>query len=86
MTLRKHPKGKITADTMVYDTPSGMGGTFTVQVIESDGDRRLVQTLYGTIDRTTGRYVQWDDVLEFWTTADQLTNYRTFMQRREVAA
>jgi hypothetical protein len=78
MTLRKFPSPAVTAQSIVYDTPSGMGGTFTVQVVAEDGARRLVQTIYGTIDAATGRFKRWDDCLEFWTTAERLTNRRAF--------
>lgn len=76
MTLLPRPKPEVTARSVVYDTPSGMGGTFTVQIVERDGERCKVQTIYGSIDALTHRFRPWDDCLEFWTTADKLSNER----------
>ena len=47
----------ITPDTPVWDTPSGMGGTFTVTLIENDPakDSVLARVCYGRLDEA-GRY------------------------------
>lgn len=50
----------ITPDTPVWDTPSGMGGTFTVALIETDPvkDSVLARVCYGRLD-AAGRYHPW---------------------------
>ena len=50
----------ITPDTPVWDTPSGMGGTFTVALIENDPaeDTVLARVCYGRLDEA-GRYHPW---------------------------
>lgn len=78
MTIRPLPSPAVTARSIVYDTPSGLGGSWTVQIVERDGERCRVQTIYGTICKLSGRFLPWDDCLEFWTSADQLTNERRF--------
>lgn len=82
MNLRRLPSPPVTAQSEVWDTPSGLGGTWTVQIVDRDGPRVLVQTIYGTLHEMTGQFVPWDDCLEFWTTEDQLSNRRTFRKRR----
>ena len=76
MTLLYNPDPLPRADSIVYDTPSGLGGSYTVQIVAEDGPRRLVQTIYGTM--RNGIWERWDDCLQFWVDADQLSNRRRF--------
>lgn len=78
MRLRKLPSPAITARSIVYDTPSGLGGTWTVQIVERDGERCKVQTIYGTLSKISGHFEPWDDCLEFWTVRAELSNERRF--------
>lgn len=80
MTLRHNPSPMPTARSIVFDTPSGMGGIFTVQIVASDGDRVLVQTIYGRLN-SHGAFERWDDCLEFWIARDQLSNERRYGDR-----
>ena len=50
----------ITAETPVWDTPSGMGGTFTVALLEDDPacPTVLARVCYGRLDEA-GRYHPW---------------------------
>lgn len=50
--------------TKLYKTPSGMGGTFTVKVLERVDGEALVRVKMGNPD--------WDGYT-FWTTEDRLT-------------
>lgn len=46
---------------VVYDTPSGLGGIFTVSIVEDLGDTALVRVWYGRAE--VGRwdsYKEWD--------------------------
>ncbi|WP_322996517.1 hypothetical protein [Castellaniella sp.] len=60
----------------VFDTPSGMGGSFTVSIEAVEGDRVKVRIWYG---RATYQgwesWPDWDGVI-FETTRDQLRNPR----------
>lgn len=51
---------EITAKTPVRDTPSGMGGTFTVVLLEDDpaAPTVLARVCYGRLDGA-GRYHPW---------------------------
>jgi len=82
MALLPRPKPEVTAQSIVYDTPSGLGGTFTVQIVEEDGERCKVQTIYGGLDPISGHFRPWDDCLEFWTTRAELSNERRFRAKR----
>lgn len=60
----------------VYDTPSGLGGSFTVEIVEDLGERVTVRVWYG---RPTAngweRWPEWDGY-RFQTTRDKLANRR----------
>ena len=74
------PDPPVTLETVVYDMPSGTGGTFTVQIVDRNADQVKVQTIYGALSRLDGAFIPIDDVLEFWTALSLLTNKRLFRQ------
>ena len=51
---------EITANTPVWDTPSGMGGTFTVALLEGEpaAPTVIARVCYGRLD-DAGRYHPW---------------------------
>lgn len=53
---------QITKQTPVWDTPSGMGGTFTVTTIDDDGhgENVTVRVCYGRFDEH-GAWEPWKD-------------------------
>lgn len=62
----------------VYDTPSGMGGSFTVSIVrELRGEAVEVRVWYGRA--TAGGWEPWPDWdgYTFETIRDRLTNRRT---------
>lgn len=60
----------------VYDTPSGLGGSFTVSVVEGAGDRVTVRVWYGRATiRGWEAWKDWDGYT-FTTTRDRLSNRR----------
>lgn len=72
---------QITADTPVWDTPSGMGGTFTVTLLEDEPASAdvLARVCYGRLDED-GRYHPWRDWdgYTFRVRRDELSNPRRF--------
>lgn len=74
------PCPPVTLDSVVYDMPSPDGGTYTVQVVERNGDHVKVQTIYGALSRIDGGFIAFGDCLEFWTEEGKLTNRRLFTQ------
>lgn len=61
---------------VVYDTPSGLGGNFTVSIVEDLGDRALVRVWYGRAE--VGRWdscKDWDGST-FTTDKTKLSNER----------
>ena len=72
---------EITPNTIVYDTPSNLGGTFTVTILERNDDAGTarVRVCYGRF-REDGSYVPWPDWdgYTFVTGLDQLTNERRY--------
>ena len=76
---------KITADTIVYDTPSNLGGSFTVAIVVRDDAKRTarVRVCYGRI-REDGSYEPWPDWdgYTFDTNISELSNERRFRAPR----
>lgn len=76
---------EITAKTPVWDTPSGMGGTFTVVLLEDDpaAPTGLARVCYGRIDGA-GRYHPWRewDGYTFRVARSELSNPRRFADPR----
>ena len=71
----------ITAETPVWDTPSGMGGTFTVALLEDDPacPTVLARVCYGRLDEA-GRYHPWRewDGYTFRVARTELSHPRRF--------
>lgn len=84
-----HAIPAITAETPVWDTPSGMGGTFTVMILDDKPDDRsvTVRVCYGRISDLGQwvRWLDWDGYI-FTTTCDQLSNPRLLGDRSRRAA
>lgn len=40
----------------VYDTPSGLGGSFTVSIVREAGERVTVRVWYGRASASSGRH------------------------------
>ena len=81
----RYPVPKIDAETQVWDTPSGMGGTFTVTIVEDlPADPNVtVRVCYGRLDER-GRYHRWLDWdgYTFTTERSSLSNPRHLGNRR----
>jgi hypothetical protein len=81
----RYPVPKIDAETQVWDTPSGMGGTFTVTIVEDlPADPNVtVRVCYGRLDEQ-GRYHRWLDWdgYTFTTERSSLSNPRHLGNRR----
>ncbi len=59
-----------------YDTPSGMGGSFTVSILEDRGETALVRIWYGSATaKGWESWGEWDGVKRE-VTKDKLTNER----------
>lgn len=75
---------KITKATPVWDTPSNMGGTFMVTLIDDDGTSEVVtaRVCYGRF-RANGSYEPWPDWdgYTFGTRRDTLANPRSLGDR-----
>lgn len=58
----RHGPVSITAQTQVWDTPSGMGGTFTVTLLDDEPGRDVLtaRVCYGRL-REDGSYERWLD-------------------------
>jgi hypothetical protein len=84
-----HTIPPITAQTLVWDTPSGMGGTFTVMILDDKPDEKAVtvRVCYGRITETGHwhRWLDWDGYI-FTTTRDQLSKPRRLGDRSRRAA
>ena len=70
---------EITANTRVWDTPSGLGGTFTVALLEDDpaSETVVARVCYGRLD-AGGKYHPWRewDGYSFRVTRSGLSNPR----------
>lgn len=60
----------------VYDTPSGMGGSFNVTICAEDGDRVQVRIWYGRATETGWQSWPEFDGHTFWTDRAKLRNPR----------
>lgn len=62
----------------VFDTPSGLGGSHTVEVVEDDGNDKVRVRVWCGRATVTGweRWKDWDGYT-FETSRDQLRNKRT---------
>jgi hypothetical protein len=84
-----HTIPPISGETPVWDTPSGMGGTFTVMILDDKPDETAVtvRVCYGRITETGQwhRWLDWDGYI-FTTTRDQLSKPRRLGDRSRRAA
>lgn len=75
----------ITKTTPVWDTPSGLGGTFTVTILDDDGQSETVRVrvCYGRFDEQ-GQYEPWKDWdgYTYQTSRSNLTNPRPLGERK----
>lgn len=66
----------------VFDTDSGMGGSFTVSVTETNGDRVRCRVWYGRATATGWHaWPEWDGYT-FWTERSKLRNPRRMGRRK----